>query len=148
MREFKLTTSISASPDEVWSTVSAFERYPEWNPVVKRLKVETSWSTRLKAVLRLTRTVRLSGSLIEQDRPRLIKWEAAHPIWGLLRVKCTLLITSHRGGTSDLIQIVRIGGLLPRLAPGSLSSLPDVLAESAHALKHDVERRLVARHAA
>jgi uncharacterized protein YndB with AHSA1/START domain len=139
MRTFTLTTPIATDPERVWATAAAFERYPTWNPVVHRLKVETTWSTRLKMVLRMSRTVRLSGSLIEHDRPRLIKWNAGHPVWGLLRVRYELLI-SLRKGASDVTQTVRVSGLLPRLAPHTLSSLPDVLAETAHALRREVER--------
>lgn len=146
MRTFTLTTPIATNPERVWSTAAVFEHYPTWNPVVHRLKVETTWSTRLKMVLRMSRTVRLSGSLIEHDRPRLIKWDAGHPVWGLLRVRYELLI-SPRKGASDVTQTVRVSGLLPRLAPRILSSLPDVLAQTARALKQDVERRPTARAA-
>ena len=146
MRTFTLTTPIATDPERVWSTAAAFERYSKWNPVVDRLKVETTWSTRLNMVLRMSRTVRLSGSLIEHDRPRLIKWDGGHPVWGLLRVRYELLISPRRGA-SDVTQTVRVSGLLPRLAPRTLSSLPDVLAKTAHALKQDVERRPTARAA-
>ena len=146
MRTFRLNTPIAADSERVWSTAAAFEHYPTWNPVVHRLKVETTWSTRLKVVLRMSRTVRLSGSLIEHERPRLIKWDAGHPVWGLLRIRYELLISAHKGA-SDVTQTVRVSGLLPRLAPRTLSSLPDVLAQTARALKQDVERRPTSRAA-
>ena len=146
MRTFTLTTPIATDPERVWSTATAFEQYPAWNPVVDRLEVETTWSTRLQIVLRMARTVRLSGSLVEHDRPRVIKWDAGHPVWGLLRVRYELLI-SPRKGASDVTQTVRVSGLLPRLAPRTLRSVPDVLAQTAHALRDDVERQPAARAA-
>lgn len=147
MREFVLSTSIDARPQEVWSTVAGFERYSRWHPLVERLTVDTHWSTRLKLVVRITRRVRLSGTLLDLERPRLISWDGSHPVWGLLRVKYRVEIVPTRGA-STVIQTLRVGGLLPRLVPGALGSLPDALAEAAHALKREVERHAATRLAA
>lgn len=140
MREFTLTTTIAARPEEVWDVLADFERYPEWHPLVERLTATTHWSTQLKVVVRISRRVTLRGSLVEFDPPRRMHWDGRHAVWGLLLPKYDLEITSDRGVTV-VTQKLRIGGLLGRLAPGLFSSLPDALAESAHALKQRAERQ-------
>ncbi len=138
MREFKLTTTVDADEEQVWTLAADLRGYPRWHPLVERLTVDTGWSTRLKLVLRITRRVRLSGSILDWDPPQLIQWEGSHLVWGLLRVRYRLEVVPA-GATTTLVQTVRVGGLLPRLVPPVLSSLPDALAEAAHAFQHEVE---------
>jgi hypothetical protein len=147
MRDLRLTTSVNARPDEVWATVADFDGYPAWHPLVHWIRVRTDWSTKVTARVRIKRTTRLSGSLIEHDPPSLINWDASHRIWGLLRVRYTLRISPTAAG-SDVIQSVRVTGWLSRLVPAVLSSLPDALAETAHALKREIEREPAVRSAA
>jgi len=147
MREFQTATSIAASPEEAWALLADLERYPEWHPLVERMGVQTHWSTRLKVLARISRKVRLGGSVLEWQPPHRIEWEGGHPVWGLLRIKYGLAIMRDRDG-STVVQTVRVGGLLPRIVPSSLSSVPDALAESAHAIKQRVERQPRLRAAA
>jgi hypothetical protein len=138
MREFKLTTTVDADQERVWALAADLRGYPRWHPLVERLKVDTGWSTRLKLLLRITRRVRLSGSILDWEPPQLIHWEGSHRVWGLLRVRYRLAIVPA-GATTTVAQTVRVGGLLPRLVPALLSSLPDALAEAAYAFQHEVE---------
>ena len=140
MRELILATTIASRPEDVWDVLADFERYPEWHPLVERVTARTHWSTQLRAVVRISRRITLRGSLLEFDPPRRMQWDGRHIVWGLLQPKYSLELTSDRGETV-LKQSLKVGGLLPRLAPGVLSSLPDALAESAHAIKQQVERR-------
>ena len=140
MREFTLATTIDAYPEDVWDVLADFERYPEWHPLVERITVNTHWSTQLKVVVRISRRITLRGSLLEFDPPRRMQWDGRHALWGLLQPRYTLEITSD-SGVAVVTQNLKIGGLLRRLAAGLFSSLPDALAESAHAIKHQVERR-------
>jgi hypothetical protein len=140
MREFTLATTIAARPEDVWDVLADFERYPEWHPLVERLTVTTHWSTQLKVVIRIARRIALRGSLLEFDPPTRMQWDGRHALWGMLNPKYSLEITSDPGVTV-VTQKLKVGGLLGRLAPGLLSSLPDALAESAYALKQRAERR-------
>jgi len=147
MRDHKLTTSLRAHPDHVWAKVAHFDGYPLWHPLVRAVKVSTDWSTKLAVRLRIARTVRLSGSLIEHDPPNLFSWDLRHRIWGLLRLRYSLVVAQTAAG-SDVVQTVKVSGWLPRLAPRVLSSLPDALAESAHALEREIESESTLRSAA
>ena len=140
MREFTLATTIAARPDEVWDVLADFERYPAWHPLVEKLTTTTHWSTQLKVVVRISRRVTLRGSLVEFDPPRRMHWDGRHALWGLLLPKYSLEITSDQG-LAVVKQKLKVGGLLGRFAPRLFSSLPDALAESAHALKRHVERQ-------
>ena len=140
MREFTLATTIAARPEDVWDVLADFERYPQWHRLVERLTVTTHWSTQLKVVVRISRPVTLRGSLLEFDPPRQMQWDGRHVVWGLLQPKYNLEVTADRGVTV-VTQNLKVGGFLGRLAPRLFSSLPDALAESAHAIKQQVERR-------
>ena len=140
MREFTLATTVVAHPEDVWDVLADFDRYPDWHPLVERMTVKTEWSTQLKVVARIARRITLRGSLLEFDPPRRMQWDGRHVVWGLLQPKYTVEIASDPGVTV-VRQNLKVGGLLGRLAPGLFSSLPDALAESAHAIKQQVERR-------
>lgn len=139
MREFTLATAVTARPADAWDVLADFERYPQWHPLVERLTMATQWSTQLKVVLRISKRITLKGSVLEFDPLRRMHWDGRHAVWGLLTTKYSLSLTSDRGETV-IEQRLKVGGLLPRLAPGLLGSLPDALAESAHAIKGQVER--------
>ena len=95
MADLKLTTSVAAHPDHVWATLADFEGYPRWHPLVRRVKVSTDWSTKIIVRVGRKRTLRLAGSLIEHDPPRLIKWDGQHRLWGLLRVRFSALVFQY-----------------------------------------------------
>ena len=147
MANLKLTTSVTAHPDRVWATIGHFEGYPRWHPLVSWVKLHTDWTTKIAARVGIERTVRLRGSLIDHDPSNLFRWDLGHRVWGLIRVRYSVQVVRTSLG-SDVVQTVRVGGWLPRLAPRLLSSLPDALAVTAHALKREVERQPAAQPAA
>jgi uncharacterized protein YndB with AHSA1/START domain len=113
--EIHVTTELDAPPEQVWAVLADFERYHLWNSGVEQVVARTEWSTRLLIRLKRPgkRPVRLRGSLVEFNRPRLLQWSGGHPLWGLLSVTHTLYLRPAGGGTL-LEQTAKVRGLLKR----------------------------------
>jgi hypothetical protein len=52
MRELLTEIDIEASPETVWSVLSDFRSYPEWNPFMRRMKGKMQRGERLETFLK------------------------------------------------------------------------------------------------
>ena len=73
-------TVINASVSEVWNILAAFERYPEWNPFVRKVEGNKYSGSRLVV------TIQPPGKHATIFNPTLITFEPEHEIRWLGRV--------------------------------------------------------------
>ena len=75
-REMKTQIDIDASPESVWSVLTAFKAYGEWNPAIIAVSGDVSVGSRL--TLRFqppgTRGYTFRPKLLVVDRPRELRW--------------------------------------------------------------------------
>jgi hypothetical protein len=128
---------IAAAPETVWEVLTAFERWPSWNPDVKSMAVEGPVAS--GSVFRWKAGPGTITSTIQHvEPPREIAWtgrtlglEAFH-VWQL----------EPRGGKTLVRTEESFAGLLARLLRRSLQKTLDrTLADGLRALKAEVERR-------
>ena len=51
-KEIKTSISIEASPEKIWSILTSFDKYPNWNPFIKELRGEVSAGNKISVVIK------------------------------------------------------------------------------------------------
>ena len=69
MRNIKTDVVINASPDKVWSILTDFDTYPEWNPFIKSFEGKPAEGERFKV------TIQQPGSKPMTFKPKCLKFE-------------------------------------------------------------------------
>ena len=70
MTEIKNSIEIEASPERVWQVLTDFEKYPQWNPFMRRISGSIEEGSRLQV------TMGASGKSAMTFRPVLLKVRA------------------------------------------------------------------------
>ncbi|KAF8981138.1 hypothetical protein BGZ52_003168 [Haplosporangium bisporale] len=87
MKEIKASITIAASPSEVWQTLTDFDQYPDWNPMLTLVKgkfAACSWSP----------------MVIKSEPGACLEWSAPYSgIKGCLNGTHYFQLTSSHGGT-------------------------------------------------
>lgn len=81
MRDFSRTIDIRATPDAVWRVMCDVERWPEWNPTIKRLRLlgDDSFGVGARAVIRQPRFPPALWKVTEVDEGRGFEWVSKAP---------------------------------------------------------------------
>jgi hypothetical protein len=118
-KELRSEIAIRASPEKVWGILTDFERFPEWNPFVRKA------SGMIKVGEKLTVVLQPSGSGATTFKPTVMKVEPNRELRWLGRLAVPGLFSGqhifelHPEGDSDtrFVQREEFGGiLLPFLA--------------------------------
>ena len=70
MKEIENSIEIAASPERVWQVLTEFEKYPQWNPFIRRISGTIEEGSRLEVALGA------SGKSAMTFRPVLLKVRA------------------------------------------------------------------------
>lgn len=70
MRNIETTTTIAADAQTVWQILTDFERYPQWNPFIKRLEGPAREGEPITAQLSL------DGEKVQTFRPKVLRFNA------------------------------------------------------------------------
>src|SRR5579859_4225402 len=75
-REMKTQIDIDAPPESVWSVLTAFKSYGEWNPAIIAVSGNASVGSRLSLRFQPagTRGYTFRPKLLVVDRPRELRW--------------------------------------------------------------------------
>jgi len=113
LKEIKTQIVINASPSEVWSVLTDFKRYPDWNPFILHIEGDVKEGSRIKI------RIQPSGSKAMTFKPRVLKMEPNQELrwFGSLICKglfdgehCFELIDNHNG-TTTFIHSERFSGI-------------------------------------
>jgi uncharacterized protein YndB with AHSA1/START domain len=128
---------IAAAPEAVWEVLTAFERWPSWNPQVKSLTMQGGVAP--GSVFRWKAGPGTITSTIQRvERPRLIAWTGK-----TLGIKAIhFWHFEPRNGKTSVRTEESYEGFVARLFRRSLQrTLDRALAEGLRFLKTEVERR-------
>jgi hypothetical protein len=134
---------IDAPPAAVWETLTAFERYGAWNPLLPRVEGEPVEGASVRAVIAQPRfpPVPIRAEITRVDAERELAWETAVPGGGLVRVSHAFRLRPLAGGDrTEFTQVERLGGPVGAAVPPSLVGfLADGFDEMNEALRRRVE---------
>ena len=76
MKTIESETTLAAAPDEVWSVITGFSAYPEWNPFITRMEAELREAAAFRAKSCLPSGLRLGfvGRILSIDPGKRISW--------------------------------------------------------------------------
>lgn len=133
----KSEIEIDASPQAVWEVLTAFERWPSWNPDVKSMTLEGAIAP--GSIFRWKAGPGTITSSIQQvEPPRLIAWTGR--TMGIKAIHTWQL--EPQNGTTLVRTQESYDGLVARLLRGSLQKTLDrALADGLGYLKAEVEAR-------
>ncbi|KAF9296774.1 hypothetical protein BGZ74_010165 [Mortierella antarctica] len=108
MKEIKASTTIAASPSEVWQVLTDFDHYPDWNPMLTQVKGKFAVGELLNVRMRLPSRLMCgtpvscswSPMVIKSEPGSCLEWSAPYSgIKGCLNGTHYFQLTSSHGGT-------------------------------------------------
>jgi hypothetical protein len=92
------TIRIEATPESVWRVLADFERFPEWNPMLIRMRGRAEAGSGLAFTVRLTNGWKLPlwAKVSRSAVPTELRWLAGIP--GLLRGEHYITVTADGAG--------------------------------------------------
>jgi hypothetical protein len=139
--EIRTETEIEAPPSAVWSVLSDFERYPEWNPFIVAIRGELAAGARLFATLSLPDSAaehRIRPLVIRCEPERELRWLEHLWMKGLYDGEHFFRL-EERDGRTRFIHGQDISGLLVRFAMNTVTHSTRGFAYMNQALKQRVE---------
>lgn len=112
--EIGAETTIDGTPDEVWSVLSDFPRYPEWNPAMASVEGESVAGARL--TIRFTpqgkRSMTIRPTVLAADPGRELRWLGRLLVPFLFDGEHRFTIEEVEPGRVRFVQGERFRGLL------------------------------------
>jgi hypothetical protein len=153
MRRISSAVHIHSTVDQVWSVLTDFERFHEWNPFLVEASGRAEPGARLTLRFRLPdggREMVFTPTVLESEPGRLLRWRGRFGVPGVFDGVHSFELTARDGGT-DVVQTERFSGLLVPFAGSVITPseqgfrhLTDALkarVESSHVPARDLDRR-------
>lgn len=120
--ELRSEVEIDATPARVFTVLSDFARYPEWNPYLTAVQGQLSVGARLTLELSLPegRAYDLAPEVTQLTENSLIRWRTRLWLPSLLEAEQFFLLREHAGKTR-VMQGQDFSGFLLRFAGNSLT---------------------------
>jgi hypothetical protein len=135
---------IDAPAERVWQILTDFARYPEWNPLIRRIDGEPLKRAELDLLIHPdgARAMRFRPRIVTFRPPRELRWRGRLPIPGLFDGEHRFVVEHLGPRRSRLIHEQRFRGLLvPFLRRRLEAPVKRGFEAMNSALKHSAERR-------
>ena len=117
MHELRTTIDIQASPNQVWSILTDFAAYPEWNPFIREVRGEPIAGRSLNISVHTASSKKARSfwpRVLSSEAPRELRWRGSLLLSGLLEGEHRFKLTQRADGTTRLVHSERFSGpLLP-----------------------------------
>jgi len=139
--ELRTEVEIDASPDRVWSVLSEFNRYPEWNPFIVRLDGELRTGARLRVTISLPEGSEhtFKPTIVRCEPGEELRWRGQLWIKGLFDGEHFFKLEALAPGKTRVVQGENFGGLLLRFMGRTLTQTARGFVYMNQALKKRVE---------
>ncbi len=116
----KISTSIliNASPSIVWQILTAFDKYPDWNPFIKSITGTVQVGNKIKVVLP---GATFKPIVLKMEKNTEIKWLGSLLFKGLFDGEHSFQISDNGDGTVNFEQSETFSGILVPLFKKSLN---------------------------
>ncbi|MFB6177496.1 MAG: SRPBCC family protein [Halobaculum sp.] len=139
------SVEIDAPPERVWETLLAFDHYPDWNPLIRRIEGRPAVGRTIRAIIDqpMAPPLPLHATVTRFDPERELAWETNIPSAGLLTVTHRFRLRPIASGErTEFTQVEELDGSLGRAVPDRLIGfLADGFVEMNEALVRRVESR-------
>ncbi len=141
MRELRSEIEIDAPPERVWSVLTRFDEYPEWNPFMRSLSGRCEVGSKLTVRIEPpgTRAMTFKPTVQEAAAGRELRWLGRLFVPGLFDGEHRLAIEPLDERRSRFVQSERFSGLLVGLFGKTLTATERGFEQMNVALKRRVE---------
>ncbi|WP_435064885.1 SRPBCC family protein [Halobaculum sp. EA56] len=143
MTSVRAGVEVDAPPAAVWRALTAFDAYPRWNPLIRRVEGRPEEGRRLRVVITQSG---VPPALVAPEVTRVVPerelaWRSAAPIPGSFDATHRFLLEPLDGGArTRFTQTETFGGVAGTFVPRSLRArLRDGFASMNEALRERVE---------
>ena len=123
MTRVEASVAMDVDPGTVWRVLLAFDEYPDWNPLIRRIEGRPDPGRRLRVVLTqrgLPPTV-IAPTVTRVVPGRELSWRSAAPVPGSFDATHRFLVASLDGGDrTRFTQTETFGGVAGALVPRPL----------------------------
>jgi hypothetical protein len=142
-KELTSEIEIDATPERVWSVLSDFGKFPEWNPFIRSISGKAEKGERLNVTLHPSggRTINMSPTVLEAEPGRELRWIGHLGISGLFDGQHIFELKPSGTGKTTFVQRELFGGILLPFLTGMLrGETARGFSEMNTALKERAER--------
>lgn len=142
MRELRRVIDVNTSSVTVWRVLVDFDSYPEWNPLLRRVRGDLREGTRLRVRARLPGGWRLAfrPTVLAVEPGRELRWVGRLPVPWLFEGVHRFTIQELGNGRCRFSQAEQFSGLLARASSGLLEQIALGSERMNDALKLRAER--------
>jgi hypothetical protein len=108
-KNIETTIKIKASAEKIWSILTDFPKYPEWNPFVFSMEGEAKEGTSLKANIQ---GMKFKPLVLAAKKNQEFRWRGSLFVKGLFDGEHYFLLNENGDGTTTLIHGENFSGLL------------------------------------
>jgi hypothetical protein len=123
-KEISTEIRINASPEKIWSVLTDFEKYPEWNPFIKSIEGSPKVNNRIKAQIQApgSREMTFKPKVLVHDENQKFAWLGHLFFPGLFDGRHQFEIKDNGDGTCTFIQSESFKGVLVPLFKSMLDN--------------------------
>lgn len=113
-KEIKVETIIKASPEKIWTILTNFESYPNWNPFVKYIKgnFEVGNKIEVKIAPPDAKTMVFKPIVTSFEENKKLSWLGVLLFRGVFDGEHKFELIDNKNGTTTLIQSEYFVGIL------------------------------------
>lgn len=140
-KHFETEINIAATPEKIWSVISDFQSYPEWNPFIRSI----SGDQRLGATLQVNlhppegKAMKFAPALLVFDKNKELRWKGKFLFKGLFDGEHYFIIEPLKNGSSLFLHGEHFNGLLVGMLSKTLSETEQHFKLMNEALKKQCE---------
>ena len=141
MRSIETSIIIEAPKDKVWSVLTDFERYPQWNPFIKSLTGVTEVGNTISATIQPPESgaMTFKPTVLVFDNEKEFRWKGKLLIKGLFDGEHFFILKDNGNGSTEFIQGEQFGGILVGLLSKALVKTEEGFNLMNEALKKECE---------
>jgi hypothetical protein len=122
--EIRTEILINASPEKIWAILTAFDKYPEWNPFIKYIKntVKTGSQIEIRIEPPGASGMVFKPTILALEANKELRWLGHLLFKGLFDGEHSFKIVDNKNGTSTFIQRENFKGILVPLLKKQLNT--------------------------
>lgn len=122
MKEYRATTTISASPETIWQILTDAAGYPEWDPNVDRIEGQIAPGEKITAYTKLSPGRAFPVTVTEFVPKQKMTWSGGMPLGLFKGERMFTLVPNDNDSITFTVREIFSGPLLPLIG----RSLPDL----------------------
>ena len=121
-KELRSEISIDAPPERIWSILTDFDKFPEWNPFIRAASGQIEKDQRLRVTLHPSggRIINMRPSVVAVEPNSQLRWIGHLGVPGLFDGQHIFELKPSGGAKTIFVQREEFGGVLLPLLTGML----------------------------